>query len=218
MESNKSVLSLIVENLKKTNPSFVEEYLFDFKIGAGQFSMCTGLIKKDDKSSLALSLEVQAEQVLEEVGEFNTALTENDKVEMVDGILDTIFTVVNFDLIIDMLSDGKGVSGLLPEELSIYSKVRKSVENLVENIHLLDVKSEDLIKSAQLINENNKLKYTSYKNEALSWEIDLSDNLDTKLVETSLHDLKFYCLKDCNGKVKKHKNFQKVDLEWLNGK
>ena len=74
-----------------------------------------------------------------------------------------------------------------------------------------------MIACSKLIVENNKLKYTTDKNEAEFWAIDDSDGLNTKLQAVEWNGSTYYSLVDDNGKIRKHKHFKKVVLEDILG-
>ena len=89
---------------------------------------------------------------------------------------------------------------------------------LPKALTLSNSSTEDkMIACSKLIVENNKLKYTTNKNEAESWVIDNSDGLNTKLQAVEWDGSTYYSLVDDNGKIRKHKNFKKVVLEDILG-
>lgn len=209
-------LEVLKKDLVDKYPNLVE-YINKFSESAIEFQVKTGLIQDTkDLKSLYEALHVQTEQVAEEIVEFYNAVKNTDKVEAVDGLVDVIFTMVNFDFIVSKIVN-------IPEENDAFDGyilcIKRHYEHLVRkeidtffNFH---IKEEDIINSAKLIEINNSNKYTNNLIEAINWDIDLSDGLATHIVATPVNDEVYFCLKDKNGKVRKHKNFKKVDLNFL---
>jgi len=159
-------------------------------------------------------------QVKEEVLELFTAYGTTDTVEIVDGIIDTHFTWCNFEF---MVNEIKAMSVKDPKILDVFEgAVSAELIDLVGGIApvafqlKLPVDQDVLLGAARLIIENNRLKYTQDSKEAYGWEIE-QDGTDIKVVSTAVDGSIWYCLKDKHGKVRKHKNFQKVKLEDLVG-
>lgn len=186
-----------------------------FRIGAVKFISCTGLIHNNlTPKGWAESLWTQNNQVVEELKELIYGLETKDKKEVYDGIVDYLFTVANFESMIHKAQlDSDAYTSLICNINYINELSYKAQNLLLDNLGI--VEDNHLVKSCEVIVENNKLKYTPYKEEALSWEIPNNDD-GISLTETVVNRQEWYCLKDKYGKVRKHKNFKKVDL-WFVG-
>lgn len=214
-----SSIEILKKDLIEKYPNLVG-YISKFSESAIDFQVKTGLIADvKNLESLYEALKVQTEQVAEEIEEFHHAVVIGDKVEAVDGLVDVIFTMVNFDFILWKIIN-------IPEDESKFenyiSCIKRYYLHLVKNnldsFFDMNIKEKDIINSAKLIEINNANKYTNNLQEAINWDIDLSDGLATHIVATPVKDEVYFCLKDKNGKVRKHKNFKKVDLNFLNKK
>lgn len=199
-----------------------QEYMRgEFQQEAVNFIVRTGLWSRDlPHLTLVENLNVQMRQVKEEVLELFTAYGTTDTVEIVDGIIDTHFTWCNFEF---MVNEIKAMSVKDPKILDVFEgAVSAELIDLVGGIApvafqlKLPVDQDVLLGAARLIIENNRLKYTQDSQEAYGWEIE-QDGTDIKVVSTAVDGSIWYCLKDKHGKVRKHKNFQKVKLEDLVG-
>lgn len=211
-----SSIEVLKKDLVEKYPNLVE-YISDFSKSAIDFQVKTGLISDvKNLESLYQALSVQKEQVAEELTEFYHAVILGDKVEAVDGLVDVIFTMVNFDFIIREIVN-------IPVEEKRFEKYVSCTKRyytfmLKKNLNSffdMNIREDDIINSAKLIEINNANKYTNNLQEAINWDIDLSDGLATHIVATPVGDEVYFCLKDKNGKVRKHKNFKKVDLNFL---
>lgn len=200
------------------------QYLPEFLYSANKFAIATGQISEDmSDKSLLTALANQALVVLEEIEEFLGAEKVNDINEMYDAIIDTFYTLSNYDLLTTMYAHRQ-----LEDEQAFlnHKKIKRKLSLMLGKI--IDVEQggvtifsdTHLYQSARLIEENNNMKYTDNMVEFLNWEIDDTDGLNTmrvmNLVQLGDEDKIFFCLKDQNGKVRKHKHFQKVDLSFVN--
>ena len=203
------------------------KYLPDFLYSANNFALATGQISGGmSDNSLLKALCNQAYIVLEEINEFLDAKAEEDINEMYDAIIDIFYTLSNYDLMALMYAERE------LEDVDTFRKhmqIKRELNNVIQSIedveqtglHLFS--DHHLYQSARLIEENNNLKYTDNMVEFLNWGIDDTDGLNTMRVMNLVtmpngEDKIFFCLKDQNGKIRKHKNFQKVDLSFVNGK
>lgn len=87
-----------------------------------------------------------------------------------------------------------------------------SIDVLVTSLRLISLlgKRYDLMKAAELVMENNHLKYTKDIEQAEQWVV---ASLPDIYGETSeLGGKKYYYLKDLNGKIRKWPGFPKVEL------
>lgn len=203
-------------NLERQYPKLVG-YLKEFTESASNFSMRTGQINTQfDYTAMVTCLSVQVDQVVEECEELLFAEDTGNKIEIADGIIDVIFTTVNFNKILDILdvngvdvSSDENTEGLLDVVVDYF----RTINNL--DFGSFNIKDEDLLNTAKLIAINNEAKYTNDLHEAINWNVDLSDGLGTHIVCTEYDGKVWFCLKDKNGKVRKHKDFKKVDLNFL---
>ena len=96
------------------------------------------------------------------------------------------------------------------EEQNEQEIVDGAVDVLVTALRLISLlgKRYDLMKAAQLVMENNHLKYTDDLLLVQSW-------LAGTTYEMSVAEVKgkrYYCMKDDNGKIRKYEGFPKVEL------
>lgn len=209
-------LEVLKKDLEDKYPNLVE-YINKFSESAIAFQVKTGLIADvKNLKSLYNSLSVQTDQVSEEMLEFYHAVVIGDKVEAVDGLVDVIFTMVNFDFITQNIYEIVGENKTIENDTRcIKNDYNYLIKEVWNDFLKMDVKEDDIINSAKLIEINNANKYTNNLQEAINWDIDLSDGLATHIVATPVDEEVYFCLKDKNGKVRKHKNFKKVDLNFL---
>lgn len=212
-------LEVLKKDLENKYPNLVE-YISNFSESAIAFQVKTGLISDvKNLNSLYNSLSVQTDQVTEEMLEFYHAVNLEDKVEAVDGLVDVIFTMVNFDYITKNIFEITGENEIADMRIShIKNDYKYLIKEVWNDFLKMGIKEDDIINSAKLIEINNANKYTHKLQEAINWDIDLSDGLATHIVATPVGEEVYFCLKDKNGKVRKHKNFKKVDLNFLNNK
>lgn len=87
-----------------------------------------------------------------------------------------------------------------------------AVDVLVTPIRLISLlgKRYDLMKAAQLVMENNHLKYTKDIEQAEQWVV--ASQPDIYGVTSEVGGKKYYYLKDLNGKIRKWPGFPKVEL------
>lgn len=209
-------LEVLKKDLEDKYPNLVE-YINKFSESAIAFQVKTGLIADvKNLKSLYNSLSVQTDQVSEEMLEFYHAVVIGDKVEAVDGLVDVIFTMVNFDFITQNIYEIVGENKTIENDTRcIKNDYNYLIKEVWNDFLKMGVKEDDIINSAKLIEINNANKYTNNLQEAINWDIDLSDGLATHIVATPVDEEVYFCLKDKNGKVRKHKNFKKVDLNFL---
>lgn len=204
------------------NTEFEKYISGDFSKYAAEFVRSTG--QWSDSSPFEVKMEglnVQMNQVVEECLEMLGAYG-SDLTETLDGYIDLLFTWVNFEsMIASIQADIANDVNLVKEfEDKLNAKTFLVLENIVPvafKLNLSDIGEEKLIAAAKMIIENNRLKYTTDLELAKSWEIDNSDGLETELKETVVDGVSYYALLDKEGKVRKHKNFQKVKLEEILG-
>lgn len=97
------------------------------------------------------------------------------------------------------------------EEQDEQELIDGAVDVLVTSLRLLSLlgKRYDLMKAAQLVMENNHLKYTDDRILAVQWKQGVGD---VKVVDTQTNKGTYHCLKDQNGKIRKWPGFPKVEL------
>ncbi len=85
-----------------------------------------------------------------------------------------------------------------------------SIDVLVTSLRLLSLlgKRYDLMKAAELVMENNHLKYTDDLLLVQSWLAGTT----YKMSGATVKDVKYYCVKDDNSKIRKWGGFPKVEL------
>lgn len=198
------------------------QYLPEFLYSANKFAIATGQISEDmSDKSLLTALANQALVVLEEIDEFMGAVAVNDINEMYDAIIDTFYTLSNYDLLMTIYTNrGLSDEDVGAENVFLGLQLVDMIQAIIEFEEETVFSDTYLYQSARLIEENNNMKYTDNMVEFLNWEIDDTDGLNTmrvmNLVQLGDEDKIFFCLKDQNGKVRKHKHFQKVDLSFVN--
>lgn len=223
MEKQYKDLSTDLQNYFGGNGEF-SQYLPEFLYSANKFAIATGQISEDmSDKSLLTALANQALVVLEEIGEFIEAQMIDDVNEMYDAIIDTFYTLANYDLLATIYAQRQlECEQAFAEHMEIKYRLKQMMEAIedAEQGGVVIFSDTHLYQSARLIEENNNMKYTDNMVEFLNWEIDDTDGLNTmrvmNLVRLVNEDKIFFCLKDQNGKVRKHKHFQKVDLSFVN--
>lgn len=103
------------------------------------------------------------------------------------------------------------------EEQDEQEMVDGSIDVLVTSLRLLSLlgKRYDLMKAAELIMENNHLKYTDDVNLANRWVMNPDGSWSGFNIVTTGKDVDspiYYCIKDDNGKIRKWTGFPKVEL------
>ena len=171
----------------------------------------------DDGGNLLFSKYELAEKInrqyliaLEEVKETETALNENNTVEIYDGYCDVFYTCDILFYMLDLYEqeygfDGKSACKHFNNEglgvlIDKYDELLEQVDNL--NIDILSEYADRVI-------ENNMQKFTTSLEEFKTWESDYiptSKECDSKL---------YYFFTDENSKVKKRNGFPKVEVEDL---
>lgn len=189
--------------------SFVFNGKESFSGQAFSFIQATGVFDEKEVNITAKEqLNIQDNQVSEECEEFIQAYHSDDEVEMVDGLVDILFTLANFQRMNEAFEIA--VQPKFLTKLGIVTVLLSEIDLITE------AEDQWLVESAKEIAINNRAKYTHDIREALSWEIKEEDLLDGITLHSNVVGSQiFYCLKDKNGKVRKHKNFKRVDLKGL---
>lgn len=97
------------------------------------------------------------------------------------------------------------------EEQDEQELIDGAVDVLVTSLRLISLlgKRYDLMKAAQLVMENNHLKYTDDLFLADRWRQGVEGTI---VVDTQTNKGAYHCLKDQNGKIRKWTGFPKVEL------
>lgn len=101
------------------------------------------------------------------------------------------------------------------EEQDEQELIDGAVDTCVTTLRLLSLlgKRYDLMKAAQLVMENNHLKYTTDVMLANKWAMKLDGSWSGfSIITTEQKGTLYYCLKDQNGKIRKWEGFPKVEL------
>lgn len=191
-----------------------------FKEAAEEFIFACGVYSRNMKPIEKIEkINVQLEQVREEcIVELLPAFGKDLK-ETVDGKIDTLFVFLNLRAMLDDFNTSLSQVENPEEVAEILNLLNADNYELISKIvpHALSLNNkaadDHMEACAKLIVENNKLKYTTSKDEAYSWEIDNSDGLNTRVQVIDHEGVTYYSLVDDNGKIRKHKNFTKVKLE-----
>ena len=171
----------------------------------------------DDKGELLFSKHELAEKInrqyliaLEEVKETETALKENDTIEIYDGYCDVFYTCDILFYMLDLYEQEYGFDGKSAckhfnnDDLGVLSD---KYNELLEQAD--DLNMDTLSEYANRVIANNMQKFTTSLEEFKTWEsnyIPTSKEYDGKL---------YYFFVDENGKVKKRDGFPKVEVEDL---
>ena len=210
-EEIENVGSELVEYQKYLNSEFKDAAVdFIYKCG-----LLTPTLYLDDPVKFIEKVNVQMNQVKEELSEILAAIDLDEK-EHMDGHVDSMFVGLNF---IEM---NKYIP-LIDEELlekHLHINKLQLIGNIFEHIigHPLPLsaKDENMLIAAKRIVENNKLKYTSNRQEARNWRIPVGGRKEgIHLQEVIVDDVPYYSLIDANGKIRKHRDFVAVDLSDL---
>lgn len=145
----------------------------------------------------------QQRLIQEESTETMIALIENDPVEILDGLVDILFTTSWLVHILNECKDkGFVVSQLLNTWLSCIPV--NEVGQLFEH----DV----VIEAMQRVAVNNSSKFTAVKEQAERWGLAMPEY---ELSEVVVDGVVYWCLKDGSGKIRKHCDYVSVDLSDL---
>ena len=171
----------------------------------------------DDRGDLLFSKNELAEKInrqyliaLEEVKETETALKENDTIEIYDGYCDVFYTCGILFCMLDLYEQEYGFDGKSPckhfnnEGLGV---LVDKYDELMEQVDSLDI--DILSEYADRVIENNMEKFTTNEYVFKTWK---SEYTPTSQV---VDDIEYYFFVDGNGKVKKRDGFPKIDVGGL---
>ena len=162
------------------------------------------------KHELAEKINMQYLIALEEVKETETALKENDTVEIYDGYCDVFYTCDILFYMLDLYEQEYGFDGnsackhFNNDELGI---LVDKYDELLERVDHLDV--DILSEYADRVIENNMEKFTTDEAVFKTWK---SEYIQTSKV---VDGVTYYFFTDENGKVKKRNGFPKVEVGGL---
>ena len=162
------------------------------------------------KRELAEKINRQYLIALEEVKETETALNENNTVEIYDGYCDVFYTCDILFCMLDLYEQEYGLDGKSTckhfnnDGLGI---LVDKYDDLMEQVDNLDI--DILSEYADRVIANNMEKFTTDEAVFKTWK---SEYTPTSQV---VDDIEYYFFVDGNGKVKKRDGFQKVEVEDL---
>ena len=171
----------------------------------------------DDSGNLLFSKHELAEKInrqyliaSEEVKETETALKENDTIEIYDGYCDVFYTCDILFYMLDLYEREYGFGGKSAckyfnnDGLGVLSDKYDEMLEQVDNLNI-DILSE----YADRVIENNMQKFTTSLDEFKTWKSEYAPT--SKVVD----GVTYYFFVDENGKVKKRDGFPKVEVEDL---
>ncbi len=171
----------------------------------------------DDKGELLFSKHELAEKInrqyliaLEEVKETETALKENDTIEIYDGYCDVFYTCDILFYMLDLYEQEYGFDGKSAckhfnnDDLGVLSD---KYDELLEQVDNLDM--DILSEYANRVIANNMEKFSTDESVFKTWKSEYTPT--SKVVD----GVTYYFFVDENGKVKKRDGFQKVKVEGL---
>lgn len=176
--------------------------LFNTLVG-GDFK---ALSEEDKAARIDLQIDIVSEELVKEYAVFFA----KDQTEELDAIADVLFTVsyLQYQL---KVCDEQGLSQLdiNHDRLQfLMSQVGLFFETMYTHFDL-----DIIIKATDLVVENNMLKFTTDKQEFDKWESPEKEALTAS--EQTVDGVTYYCLVNENGKVRKRKGFEIMDLTGL---
>lgn len=164
------------------------------------------LSEEDKASRIDLQIDIVSEELIKEYAVFFA----KDQVEELDAIADVLFTVsyLQYQL---KVCDEQGLHKLdiNHDRLQfLMSQIGLFFESMYTHFDL-----DIIIKATDLVVENNMLKFTTDQQEFDTWVS--PDGEDLTSSEQTVDDVTYYCLVNENGKVRKRKDFNIVDLTGL---
>lgn len=168
------------------------------------FNRCCGRTIPTTQEEFDREVMQQQRLVQEESTETMIALIEDDAVEILDGLIDTLYTTSWLVHILKECQDkGFVVSQLLNTWLNCIP--------INEVGQLFD--EQTVLEAMQRVAVNNNTKFTTDKEQAQRW----ADGVDfvVAIEEAVVDDVTYYAIKDENGKIRKRADFVGVDLSDL---
>lgn len=171
----------------------------------------------DDKGELLFSKHELAEKInrqyliaLEEVKETETALKENDTIEIYDGYCDVFYTCDILFYMLDLYEQEYGFDGKSAckhfnnDDLGVLSDKYDELLEQVDNLNI-----DTLSEYADRVIANNMEKFTTDESVFKTWK---SEYTPTSQV---VDGIEYYFFVDGNGKVKKREGFPKIEVGGL---
>ena len=161
-----------------------------------------------DENTLLSRLKQQYLIAKEEVDETLQAIKDNDKIDLLDGIIDSAYVCPIFMRMLILHANKVGAIDLYKhhEDGKLYKKV---VDHYIHDIPFESFPVEILDKAADAIIDNNMQKFTTKKEVFDTWESPYN-RTSLKVDNTT-----YYFFTDNNFKVKKREGFNAVKLEDL---
>lgn len=182
----------------------------DFKDDVVLFNTCcSNKLPTSDMSSFEVVelLRKQLRIINSEVKETFDALVEGDIVEVLDGTVDVAYTMVWFEVLLNIVQERKDGNECIDNIWNIF------IESIdfqpINELFSYEVRTEAMRRIAK----NNNEKFTTDVNEVSQWRDNAS--FSVYIDEVVVDGVKYYCIKDEKGKVRKHSNFIEVDLSDL---
>lgn len=167
------------------------------------FNRAAGRVLPQTQEEFDREVMQQQRLVQEECVETQIALIEEDAVEVLDGLTDILYTASYLAYILTGCKDsGFQVSNLLSVWLDTLPV--NQVGQLFEEAVVLE--------AMQRVALNNNSKFTADKEQAERWAAAMPE---LTLKEAVVDGVVYWCLVDANQKVKKHCDYQPVDLSDL---
>lgn len=177
--------------------------LEDFQNDVLFFNTACGWKAPTTPEEYVQQLRSQAKIVQEESDELLRAMITQDHVETLDGFIDVLYTFEHFNTILKSGAE-QGFDSAFPYEIGVW------MESLsyVDKAELMFYPSI-IIAAAERVAVNNVSKFTNSKEQAERWKLAMPEYT---LSEVDVYGITYYCLRDANGKVKKHCDYVPVDL------
>ena len=171
----------------------------------------------DDRGELLFSKHELAEKInrqyliaLEEVKETETALKENDTIEIYDGYCDVFYTCDILFYMLDLYEQEYGFDGKSAckhfnnDDLGVLSDKYDELLEQVDNLNI-----DTLSEYADRVIANNMEKFTTDESVFKTWKSEYTPK--SKVVD----GVTYYFFVDENGKVKKRDGFPKIEVGGL---
>jgi hypothetical protein len=175
------------------------------------FNKCCGGAIPHEQMTTDEVLAIVSRQIAivnEEVLETIAAMSTNDMVEVLDGLVDVEYTLFWLEYVCNIAATLPNCPEMRPSQVGWLDVV----ERLMISCRLLFTRKVHL-EAMRRIAENNNSKFTTDYSVAQQWV----DGVDFEAVvsETVVDSITYYCIKDANGKIRKKACFVGVDLSDL---
>lgn len=129
-----------------------------------------------------------------------------DLVEEFDAVADVFYTATYLRYMLGEVAKRDLIEKLNVESVGLtIQKVQTVIDNIKKDA---DGSYDTLGKVVQLVIENNNAKFTTDHEEFKTWSFDPEFCPDQEVID----GVTYYFIKDSFGKIRKHDNFEKVDL------